>query len=141
MKKTFSSSKFEFWTPRDSKTGSDQTMLGVVWVPRDGLFPLPVEENVISRLSGDARDGLFPLPVEEKLISGPTHEAQEWPVGCHLGPLRLPFPSASRGKGNCRAPWECSRWPFPPACQGKGAFTAGLLAGWLACWLASWLPG
>ena len=66
-------------------------MLGVVWVPRDGLFPLPVEENVISRLSGDARDGLFPLPVEEKLISGPTHEAQEWPVGCHLGPLRLPF--------------------------------------------------
>ena len=61
-------------------------MLGVVWVPRDGLFPLPVEENVISRLSGDARDGLFALPVEEKLISGPTHEAQEWPVGCHLGP-------------------------------------------------------
>ena len=35
----------------------------------DGLFPLPVEEKVISRLPGDARDRLFPLPVEEKAIS------------------------------------------------------------------------
>ena len=47
-------------------------MLGVVWVPRDGRFPLPVEENVISGLSGHARHGLFPLPDEEKVISGPS---------------------------------------------------------------------
>ena len=72
-------------------------MLGVVWVPRDGLFPLPVEEKASSGFSGNARDGLFPLPVEEKLISGSPHEAQERPVERHLGPLRLPFPSACRG--------------------------------------------
>ena len=46
-------------------------MLGVVWVPRDGRFPLPVEENAISGLSGHARDGLFPLPDEEKVSSVP----------------------------------------------------------------------
>ena len=47
-------------------------MLGVVWVPRDGRFPLPVEENVILGLSGHARDSLFPLLDEEKVISGPS---------------------------------------------------------------------
>ena len=47
-------------------------MLGVVWVPRDGRFPLPVEENAMLRLSGHARDGLFPLPDEEKVISSPS---------------------------------------------------------------------
>ena len=36
-------------------------------VPRDCLFPLPVEEKAISGLPGNARDGLFPLPVEEKV--------------------------------------------------------------------------
>ena len=54
-------------------------MLGVVWVPRDGRFPLPVEENAISGLSGHARDGLFPLPDEEKVSSVLPHEAQERP--------------------------------------------------------------
>ena len=49
--------------------------LGVIWVPRDCLFPLPVEEKAISGLSGNARDGLFPLPVEEKAISGLTRKA------------------------------------------------------------------
>ena len=48
------------------------SMLGFVWVPRDGRFPLPVEENAILRLSGHARDGLFPLPDEEKVISSPS---------------------------------------------------------------------
>ena len=88
-------------------------MLGVVWVPRDGLLPLPVEANYISGLSGNARDGLFLLPVEEKLISGSPHEAQERPVGCHLGPLRLPFPSACRGKGNCRVSGDARNGLFP----------------------------
>jgi hypothetical protein len=35
--------------------------------PRDCLYPLPVEENAISGLPGNALDGLFPLPVEEKV--------------------------------------------------------------------------
>ena len=54
-------------------------MSGVVWVPRDGLFPLPVEDKASSGFSGNARDGLFPLPVEEKALSGPHQEAQERP--------------------------------------------------------------
>ena len=76
-------------------------MLGVIWVPRDCLFPLPVEEKAISGLSGNARDGLFPLPVEEKAISGPPQEAQERPFsddsGCQLWLLAIAFsPSLSR---------------------------------------------
>ena len=54
-------------------------MLGVVWVPRDGLFLLPVEEKTISGVSGNARDGLFPLPVQERALSGLPQEAQERP--------------------------------------------------------------
>lgn len=52
--------------PRRPKSGP----LGVIWVPCDCLFPLPVKEKVIAGLSGDARNGLFPLPVEEKALSG-----------------------------------------------------------------------
>ena len=55
------------------------SLLGVIWVPCDFLFLLPVEEKAISGFSGNARDGLFPLPVEEKALSGPHQEAQERP--------------------------------------------------------------
>ena len=72
VKKALAHSKLEFGIPRVSKRDSRRSMLGVVWVPRDGRFPLPVEENAISGLSGHARDGLFPLPDEEKVISGPS---------------------------------------------------------------------
>ena len=48
-------------------------------VPRDVLFPLPVKEKAISRLSGNTRDSLFLLPVQEKTISGPPQKSQERP--------------------------------------------------------------
>ena len=67
-------------------------MLGVVWVPRDGLFPLPVKENDISGLSGNARDGLFTLPVEEKLISGFPMRPKSGPLGVIWVPCDCLFP-------------------------------------------------
>ena len=42
--------------------------------PRDCLSLLPVEEKVVSGISGHARDGLSPLPVEEKAIPGLRRE-------------------------------------------------------------------
>ena len=46
-------------------------------VPRDCLFPLPVEEKAISGHPRNAHDGLFPLPVEEKAISGLPGNARD----------------------------------------------------------------
>ena len=60
---------------------------GLIWVPCDCLFPLPVEEKAIAGLSWNAHNGLFPLPAEEKALPGSPHEAQERPVERHLGPL------------------------------------------------------
>ena len=70
-------------------------------VPRDCLFPLPVEEKAISELPRNAHDGLFPLPVEEKATSGLPREAQDCPFsddsGHQLGPLAIAFsPCLSR---------------------------------------------
>ena len=84
-----------------------------------------------------------PCLTRKRLFQAPHHEAQEQPVGRHLGPLRLPFPSACRGKGNCRALWECSRWLFPPACRGKGAFRAPPgcpRAALYGCWAQALIP-
>ena len=67
-------------------------MLGVVWVPRDSLLPLPVEEKASSGLSGNARDGLFTLPVEEKLISGPPMRPKSGPLGVIWVPCDCLFP-------------------------------------------------
>ena len=61
------------------KSGPVRTIWGIIWAPRDCIFLLPVEENAISGLSGNARDGLFPLPVKEKVLSGSHQEAQERP--------------------------------------------------------------
>jgi len=55
------------------------SLLGVIWVPCDFLFLLPVEEKAIAGLSGNARDGFFPLPVEGKALSGLPQDAQERP--------------------------------------------------------------
>ena len=55
------------------------SLLGVIWVPCDCLFLLPVEEKAIAGLSGNARDGFFPLPVEGKALSGLPQDAQERP--------------------------------------------------------------
>ena len=70
-------------------------------VPRDCLFPLPVEEKAISGLPRNAHDGLFPLPVEEKATSGLPREAQDCPFsddsGHQLEPLAIAFsPCLSR---------------------------------------------
>ena len=89
-------------------------MLGVVWVPRDGRFPLPVEENAISGLSGHARDGLFPLPVEENVISGLPCEGKEWACsdGSGCQPAFAPSDSPSSSK-QIRAAWGSAGYVAP----------------------------
>ena len=110
----------------DPKVTPFERFWALFGVPRDCLFPLPVEEKAISGLPRNAHDGLFPLPVEEKQLQGSRGRPKTAPfrtiLDTSLSPLRLPFPLACRGKGCFRAPWECSRWPFPSACRGKGHF-------------------
>ena len=55
------------------------SLLGVIWVPCDCLFLLPVKEKAIAGLSGSARDGFFPLPVEGKALSELPQDARERP--------------------------------------------------------------
>ena len=72
----------------DPKVTPFERFWALFGVPRDCLFPLPVEEKAISGLPRNAHDGLFPLPVEEKATSGLHQEAQERPFsddsGCQL---------------------------------------------------------
>ena len=64
-------------------------------VPRDCLFPLPVEEKAISGLPRNAHDGLFPLPVEETATAELPRGAQDCPFsddsGHQLEPLAIAF--------------------------------------------------
>ncbi len=77
------------------------SLLGVIWVPCDFLFLLPVEEKAIAGLSGNARNGFFPLPVEEKALSGSPRRPKSGPLlmmDASFDPLRLHFPPPCQGK-------------------------------------------
>ena len=85
----------------DPKVTPFERFWALFGVPRDCLFPLPVEEKAISGLPRNAHDGLFPLPVEEKATSGLPQEAQDCPFsddsGHQLEPLVIAFaPCLSR---------------------------------------------
>ena len=98
VKRAPSSSKLDFWDPKVTPFERFWALFGV---PRDCLFPLPVEEKAISGLPRNAHDGLFPLSVEEKATSGLPREAQDCPFsddsGHQLEPLAIAFsPCLSR---------------------------------------------
>ena len=94
-------------------------MLGVVWVPRDGLFPLPVEEKASSRFSGNARDGLFPLPAEEKLISGTPMRPKSGPVGVIWVPCNCLFLLPVEEKAIARLSGNARNGLFPLPVEEK----------------------
>ena len=126
VKRAPSSSKLEFWTPWVSKRGPVRAIWEAIWVPRDCLFPLPVEEKAISGFSGNARDGLFPLPVEEKVISGAPQEDQERSFsddsGCQLRPLAIAFSSCLSRKRLSESSLGMLAIAFSPCLSRKSTF-------------------
>ena len=58
------------------------SLLGVIWVPCDFLFLLPVEEKAIAGLSGNARDGFVPCLSRERRFEGTPRMPKS-------GPLRM----------------------------------------------------
>ena len=93
-------------------------------VPRDCLFPLPVEEKAISGHPRNAHEGLFPLPVEEKAISGSPGRPKSSPfrmiLDAGFDPSRLPLPPWGDEKVTREAAVASSRLPFPSQGERKG---------------------
>ena len=99
----------------DPKVTPFERFWALFGVPRDCLFPLPVEEKAISGLPGNAHDGLFLLPVEEKAIMG-TWYALAIPLTC----VHVNCSSCLSRKSNCSGFVEGQNWPH---------FGLGLLTG------------